>query len=47
MRFISLKALNIGLGDEVITVANTAIPTITAIINSGAKPKFADIGEDL
>ncbi len=45
--YISLKALNIGLGDEVITVANTAIPTITAIINSGAKPKFADVGEDL
>jgi dTDP-3-amino-2,3,6-trideoxy-4-keto-D-glucose/dTDP-3-amino-3,4,6-trideoxy-alpha-D-glucose/dTDP-2,6-dideoxy-D-kanosamine transaminase len=44
--YISLKALNIGPGDEVITVANTAIPTITAIVNSGAKPKFADIGKD-
>lgn len=44
--FISLRALNIGTGDEVITAANTAIPTITAIVNSGARPKFADVGSD-
>ena len=30
-------------GDEVITAANTAISTITAIINSGATPVLADI----
>ena len=34
--YLSLKALNIGKNDEVITVANTAIPTVSAIINTGA-----------
>ena len=43
---ISLKALNIKKNDEIITAANTAIPTISAIINSGAKPILVDIGED-
>ena len=43
---ISLKAIGIKSGDEVITAANTAIPTISAIINSGAKPRLVDIGED-
>ena len=43
---ISLKALNLKPRDEVITAANTAIPTISAIINSGARPKLVDIGED-
>ena len=33
-------------GDEIITAANTAIPTISAIILAGAKPKLVDIGED-
>ena len=44
--YISLKALNIGNGDEVITPANTAIPTVTAIVNSGASPRFVDVGKD-
>jgi len=43
---ISLKALNLRKGDEVITAANTAIPTISAIVNSGATPKLVDVGED-
>ena len=43
---ISLKAINIRNGDEIITAANTAIPTISAIVNSGAKPKLVDVGED-
>ncbi len=43
---IALKALNVGFGDEVITVANTAIPTASSIISSGASVKFVDIGED-
>ena len=43
---IALKSLNIGLGDEVITVANTAIPTVSAIVSSGASPKFVDVGHD-
>ena len=41
--FLSLKALNIGEGDEVITVANTAVPTVSAITATGAKAVFADV----
>ena len=44
--FIALKALNIGAGDEVITVSNTAIPTVTAIVNAGAKPRFVDVNDN-
>tara|TARA_Y100000741_G_scaffold364951_1_gene357986 strand:+ start:4358 stop:5482 length:1125 start_codon:yes stop_codon:yes gene_type:complete len=44
--YIALKCLNIGKGDEVITVSNTAIPTVAAIISSGAKVKFVDVGKD-
>ena len=43
---IALKALDIKNGDEVITAANTAIPTISAIISSGAKPVLVDINND-
>ena len=32
--------------DEVITVSNTAIPTVSAIVSAGAKPVFVDIGDD-
>ncbi|MDC1279814.1 DegT/DnrJ/EryC1/StrS family aminotransferase, partial [Pelagibacteraceae bacterium] len=42
---IALKALNIKNNDEVITVSNTAIPTIAAIKNIGAKVKFVDVNE--
>ena len=44
--FLALKALGIGHGDEVITVSNTAIPTVSAIVSTGAKPVFVDINED-
>tara|TARA_Y100000992_G_C21253525_1_gene487234 strand:+ start:281 stop:1411 length:1131 start_codon:yes stop_codon:yes gene_type:complete len=44
--FIALKALGINKGDEIITAANTAIPTISAIISAGAIPKLVDIGND-
>ena len=44
--YISLLALNIGRGDEVITVSNTAIPTASAITSSGAKIKYVDIRND-
>jgi len=41
--FLALKAFDIGPGDEVITVANTAIPTVAAIVSTGAAPRFADV----
>jgi dTDP-4-amino-4,6-dideoxygalactose transaminase len=43
---IGLKALGIGIGDEVITVSNTAVPTVAAIRAAGAMPVFVDIRED-
>lgn len=41
--FIGLKALGIRTGEEVITVANTAVPTISAVVSSGATPRFVDV----
>jgi dTDP-3-amino-2,3,6-trideoxy-4-keto-D-glucose/dTDP-3-amino-3,4,6-trideoxy-alpha-D-glucose/dTDP-2,6-dideoxy-D-kanosamine transaminase len=43
---ISLMSLNIKRGDEVITAANTAVATISAIVSSGAKPILVDINDD-
>ena len=39
---ISLKALGVGYGDEVITAANTFVATVGAIMELGAKPVFVD-----
>ena len=39
---LSLRALNIGYGDEVITAANTFVATVGAITEIGAKPVFVD-----
>lgn len=43
--FLSLKAVGIGYGDEVLTVPNTAIPTVSAICQAGATPVFCDVNE--
>jgi dTDP-4-amino-4,6-dideoxygalactose transaminase len=43
--FVALKALGIGEGDEVITVANTDISTASAIGQCGAQIVFVDIDE--
>lgn len=40
---LSIKALGIGNGDEIISVPNTFVSTIDAIVHNGATPKFVDI----
>lgn len=40
---LALKAVGIGPGDEVITVAHTAVATVCAIEDAGAKPVMVDI----
>jgi len=43
---LSLVALGIGAGDEVIVPAFTAVPTAAAVCAAGATPVFADIDPD-
>ncbi|TAK24787.1 MAG: DegT/DnrJ/EryC1/StrS family aminotransferase [Chloroflexota bacterium] len=40
---LALTALGVGPGDDVVTVANTAVPTVSAITAAGAQPVFADV----
>jgi dTDP-4-amino-4,6-dideoxygalactose transaminase len=43
---LALRALGIGAGDEVITVAHTAVATVAAIEQAGATPVLVDIEPD-
>ena len=44
--YIALAALGVKAGDEVITVPNTAVPTVSAIRTLGARPVFVDVRDD-
>ena len=43
---LSLTALGVGPGDEVIVPANTFIATAAAVVRAGAAPRFADVSAD-
>lgn len=43
---LALLGMGIGKNDEVLTVANTAIPTVSAIVAIGAIPVFVEIEAD-
>ena len=43
---VALMALGVGHGHEVLTVANTAVPTVSAIRAVGAIPVFCDVDEN-
>jgi dTDP-3-amino-3,4,6-trideoxy-alpha-D-glucose transaminase len=40
---VALRAVGVGRGDEVITQANTCVPTVAAIACSGATPVLCDV----
>ncbi|MFI5273092.1 MAG: DegT/DnrJ/EryC1/StrS family aminotransferase [Ktedonobacterales bacterium] len=41
--YLAVRACAIGAGDEIITVANTFIATVEAIVMAGARPVFVDV----
>jgi aminotransferase EvaB len=40
---LALLAVGVQPGDEVLTVSNTAVPTVSAIVSAGGVPRFVDI----
>jgi len=43
---LGLKALGVTPGSEIVTVPNTAVPTVSAIVAAGCVPRFVDIDPD-
>ena len=43
---VAFKALGVGVGDEVIVTSRTFLASVSAIVNAGATPVFADVDAD-
>ena len=43
---LALKALGIGVGDEVVVTSRTFLASVSSIVNAGAVPVFADVDLD-
>ena len=43
---LTLAALGVGPGEEVVVPANTFIATAAAVVRAGATPRFADVSDD-
>ncbi len=43
---VALKALDVGIGDEVIVTSRTFLASVSSIVNAGAVPVFADVDGD-
>ncbi|MEE1867166.1 DegT/DnrJ/EryC1/StrS family aminotransferase [Pseudomonas auratipiscis] len=43
---VAFKAMNIGLGDEVVVTSRTFLASVSSIVNCGAVPVFADVNLD-
>ena len=43
---LALRAAGVSLGDEVVTAANTCVPTVAAIEAAGAAPVLVDVRDD-
>lgn len=43
---LAFKALDIGPGDEVIVTSRTFLASVSSIMNTGARPVFADVSRD-
>lgn len=43
---VALKALGIGVGDEVVVTPRTFLASVSSIVNAGAIPVFADVDRD-
>lgn len=43
---LALRALDVGLGDEVVVTPRTFLASVSCVVNAGAKPVFADVDRD-